>query len=217
MLLSWLLYCGFAVSLAGAVATVPRRRRRLGVMMLISGIASAGIALLWPVREQHAEGVHSHLDEIVPRWQFDERHEIRIDATPERIYTAIQDATAGEIHFFQMLTAIRRFGSGGGESILNAPSDQAILAVATRSGFRLLVDDAPHELVVGTHVAPQSVAVMNFRIESGGLLTTETRVFSQTDSERRKFAVYWRLIRPGSGIIRQSWLEAIKRRAEAKR
>jgi hypothetical protein len=36
------------------------------------------------------------------------------------------------------------------------------------------------------------------------------------DDAHRTFAVYWRIIRPGSGIIRRSWLEAIKRRAEAK-
>jgi hypothetical protein len=47
-------------------------------------------------------------------------------------------------------------------------------------------------------------------------VTTETRVFATTDSARRNFAVYWRIIRPGSGIIRGSWLEAIKRRAEGK-
>jgi hypothetical protein len=30
----------------------------------------------------------------------------------------------------------------------------------------------------------------------------------------RQFAVYWRLIHPGSDIIRRMWLRAIKRRAE---
>jgi hypothetical protein len=30
----------------------------------------------------------------------------------------------------------------------------------------------------------------------------------------RRFARYWRLIRPASGAIRRSWLAAIERRAE---
>ena len=46
------------------------------------------------------------------------------------------------------------------------------------------------------------------------LLTTETRVFATDPSARRRFAVYWRVIYPGSALIRRSWLDAIKRRAE---
>lgn len=217
MLLSVLLYGGGALALAGLVAMLPRRTRRKGVWLFVIAIAFVLIAIVWPAHEVHAIGVHSHLDEIMPRWQFEERHEIRIDAPPERIYAAIRDVTPGEIRLFQTLTAIRRLGQRGEKSILNAPDAKPILDVATHSGFRVLTDDAPHELVIGTRIGPQTVAVMNFRIESDGLVTTETRVFARTDSARRNFAVYWRIIRPGSGIIRQSWLEAIKQRAEAKR
>ena len=215
MLLSWLLYCGFAAAFTGAIATLPRRTRRKGAWLFATGIASALIALFWPATEQHTEGVHAHIDEIMPRWQFEEHHEIQIDAPPERIWTAIRDVTPREIRLFQTLTAIRRFGRSGGEDILNAPDTKPILAVATSSGFDVLVDDAPRELILGVHVAPQTLAVMNFHLD-GTRLTTETRVFAETDEARRSFAIYWRLIRPGSGIIRVSWLEAIKRRAEAK-
>ncbi len=45
-------------------------------------------------------------------------------------------------------------------------------------------------------------------------LTTETRVFATDSRARRRFAVYWRVIYPGSALIRRSWLDAIKRRAE---
>jgi hypothetical protein len=216
MLLSVLLYGGGVLAVAGIVAMPPRRTRRKGVWFFVVAIAFMVIVLLWPAREEHAIGVHSHLDEIMPRWQFEERHEVRIDAPPERIYAAIRDVTPGEIRFFQTLTAIRRLGRRGRESILNAPDAKPILDVATHSGFRILVDDAPRELVIGTRIGPQTIAVMNFRIESDGRVTTETRVLAHTDEARRIFAIYWRAIRPGSGIIRRSWLEAIKRRAESK-
>jgi hypothetical protein len=216
MLLSWLLYGGLGLALVGTGAMLPRRTRRSGLRALISGVASVAIALFWPVREKRADGVHSHLDEIVPHWQFDEHHEIRIDAPPNRIFQAIRDVTPGEIRFFQTLTAIRRFGSGGKESIINAPADEPILTVATRTGFRVLVADPPHELVIGTRVGPGSFAVMNFRLENNGRLTTETRVaLNPSNGRPHLFAGYWRIIRPGSGIIRRGWLEAIKRRAEA--
>ena len=59
---------------------------------------------------------------------------------------------------------------------------------------------------------------MNFRIEEAGpdgcVVTTETRVFTTDPSSRRKFGEYWRVIYPGSALIRRMWLQAIKRRAE---
>jgi len=218
MLLSLLLYSGAAAALAGAGAMIRRRTRRQGLVLFIGGIGTVAIAVFWPVREEHVAEVHSHLDEIVPRWQFGEHHEIRIDATPDRIFEAIRDVTPREIRFFDTLTAIRRIGGDGRESIINAPDDEPILSVATRTGFRMLVEDAPREMVFGTRVGPGSSAVMNFRVEGDGRLTTETRVaLAPSAGTRLLFGTYWRIIRPGSGIIRRGWLEAIKRRAETKR
>jgi hypothetical protein len=70
------------------------------------------------------------------------------------------------------------------------------------------------------------LAAMNFRLEdcdttarrdSGPctLLTTETRIYATDASSRRAFARYWRVIYPGSSLIRRMWLRAIKKRAEA--
>jgi hypothetical protein len=214
MLLSVLLYIGVIAVMAGAIAGL-RRRRAMAVA--VGGIALVFIALIWPAAEEHAVAANSKLDAIMPRWQFVERHEIRIAAPPERIYSSIRNVTAREIRFFQLLTSIRCMGRcRETESILHAPADKPILDVALASGFRMLAGDAPRELVIGSRVAPGTFAVMNFRVAGDGLLTTETRVFSRTDDARRKFAIYWRFIRPGSGIIRRSWLEAIKRRAESK-
>ncbi len=61
-------------------------------------------------------------------------------------------------------------------------------------------------------------AVMNFRWsgEGGGWtrLTTETRVVGTDAAARRQFGVYWRIIYPGSSLIRRTWLAAIRARAE---
>lgn len=178
------------------------------------------------------------LDDFAPKWQFREIHAIAVLATPERAYRAIETVTAGEIRLFRALTWFRRLGRVGPESILNAPPDQPILDVATRSGFLLLAAEPPKEIVVGTVVvAPPGVprpmaprqfkdinepgyakAVMNFRIDRAGLamcvVTTETRVYTTDPRTRRRFAVYWWTIRAGSGLIRRMWLRAIRRRAE---
>ena len=59
-------------------------------------------------------------------------------------------------------------------------------------------------------------AVMNFRVipESDGWtrVTTETRVAAVDHETQRRFARYWRVIYPGSWIIRWSWLRAIEAR-----
>jgi hypothetical protein len=66
------------------------------------------------------------------------------------------------------------------------------------------------------------LAAMNFRLEDCDapagpctLLTTETRVYAMDASSRRAFARYWRVIYPGSSLIRRMWLRAIRKRAEA--
>jgi hypothetical protein len=45
-------------------------------------------------------------------------------------------------------------------------------------------------------------------------LTTETRIYATDTSARKKFAAYWRVIYPGSALIRVMWLRAIRGRAE---
>jgi hypothetical protein len=61
-------------------------------------------------------------------------------------------------------------------------------------------------------------AAMNFWLEDEGggwtRVVTETRVFATDDHARRRFAVYWRTIYPGSALIRRMWLRAIRLRAE---
>ena len=61
-------------------------------------------------------------------------------------------------------------------------------------------------------------AVWNFKIVQQGdnhvLLVTETRIFCTTEVVRKKFARYWFLIKPFSGLIRKEMLRIIKRNAE---
>jgi hypothetical protein len=46
-------------------------------------------------------------------------------------------------------------------------------------------------------------------------ITAETRVVALDDNTRRGMGRYWRLIVPGSGLLRRQWLDGIKRRAES--
>ena len=209
------------------------------LVLAIAGIGAllVGVSLTFPTRESRVPKPETRLDEFMPVWQFSERHAIRVGAPPALVFAAIKQVRANEISFFKTLTWIRRGGRRTSESILNAGDGAPLLEVATRTGFMYLADQAPRELVVGTvliappqadcAVTPQTfrtslppgyaLAAMNFLVTpdglNGSLVSTETRVFANSPGARRRFARYWRIIYPGSALIRRMWLRAVERRA----
>jgi hypothetical protein len=51
--------------------------------------------------------------------------------------------------------------------------------------------------------------------DGASVVSTETRVYGTDAPTRRRFGIYWRIIYPGSALLRRMWLRAIKQRAEA--
>ena len=233
-----------ALGLVCVVRPIRRLRlapRKRGAWLVGAGAAAVTAGLLAPATEMRIASPQTRLDEFLPAYQFAEVHSMVISAPPARVFRAIQETTAGEIRFFRLLTTIRRLGRPGPESILNAPERIPILAVATRTSFITLANDPDREIVVGTVViAPPDVragtsltpevfrqisrpgfalAAMNFRVtpndSASTLVTTETRVYATDAATQRRFTRYWRVIFPGSALIRRSWLVAIRRRALA--
>jgi hypothetical protein len=216
------------------------RSRRAAAAALAAGVVLVAVGMALPAPETRVASPGSRLDEFAPAYQFSELHAIHVKAPPAQAYQAIRAVSADEIAFFRALTSIRRFGRAGPESILNAPEKLPILAVATRTTFLLLADEPDREVVVGTIVVappgfrrssvptPESYrqlsepgfvkASMSFRVEPDGAggsnVTTETRVFATDAPARRRFACYWRVIYPGSALLRRTWLRAIRGRAE---
>jgi hypothetical protein len=225
LLLSIFMYAGLTLLLASAIAFVkpikwiglPTRRR--AALVAMTGASLVLIACAWPTPAIRATSAQSMLDEKVRTYQFAEHHETRVHSTPAKVLEAIRQVTAREIRYFDLLTSIRnpRFRKVE-ESILAAPADKPILAVALSGGFTMLGERPSEEIVIGVRVAPGVNAAMNFKVspEADGWLrlSTETRVFAATPAALRRFTVYWRLIYPGSALIRVEWLRAIKNRAE---
>lgn len=207
--------------------------RFLGILALI-----ALVYINWPLPDARSATGYSRLDAALPRYQYSERHELSICAPPERIWDAILTVTPAEIRFFEILTRLRalRF-SGGPDPRANRP----ILDVAQQGGFVLLAEDLHREIVLGVAgrfwqfqpdripLTPRDLesfanlpvpgaakAAINFQIipDAGAcpLLITETRIFAEQDA-LRQFATYWRVIVPGSALLRISWLDAVSRRA----
>jgi len=199
------------------------------------------IGCLLPAKETHVNSLRTHLDQFAPVYQFNEFHSIRIPASKEKVYRAIKGVRADEILFFRTLIWIRRFGKPGPESILNPGKEMPLLDIATRTSFLMLADEPNREIVVGTVVAappgwrPEgttrptaehfkalhapgfALATMNFLIEDDGpdacTVTTETRIYATDASAKRRFGAYWRVIYPGSALIRRMWLRAIRKAA----
>jgi len=219
--------------------------RRAALVLVVCGGLVGALGVLLPAPTSRALSPSTRLDVAVPEWQFSEVHDLRIHASPARVEAAIRAVTAREIRGFALLTWIRnprRPGSREQASILAPPADRPILDVALGSGFALLAR-APGELVIGTLVvvpadgeqrkagasaeafaalvAPgYAKAAMNFlwTEEAAGWtrLSTATRIAATSPGARRRFAAYWRLIYPGSAYLRRAWLDAIRRRAEAR-
>ena len=232
VLISAAVYLGFLTAIAGVVLRVPT--------LAASGILVGLIVLVLPAPERHSTLPKSRLDEFIPVWQFAEFHTVHIAAPPASVFDEIKRVRADEIFLFRTLFWIRMGGRPARKAHPDAPARTAsLIDVATRGTFVYLADDAPREFVIGTVVRWPTAArepvtpsyfqrtlppgfvltAANFIVtpdgSGGSIVSTETRVHANSPSARRNFAVYWRVIYPGSAIIRRMWLRAVKRRATA--
>lgn len=100
---------------------------------------------------------------------------------------------------------------------------RAWLAYGAAGRFWSLLGDAAAPLAdaaafadhAGPGTAKVAFSLEVAAVESGSLVTTETRVVATDEAARRAFGRYWLLIRGPSELIRRSWLAAIDRRARA--
>ena len=167
------------------------------------------------------------LDEILPHYDFVERHSLRMRGTPERIYDAIRTTDLAAHPIARTLIALRGMGRN---------RERRIDDFSTH-GFALIGDNPPHELVLGLQgpfwnpacklhdvdratfdtPLPAGVAraAWNFTIGADGEVATETRVVCARDA-RAKFRLYWLFVRPFSGLIRILMLRTIRRAVEAR-
>ena len=166
------------------------------------------------------------LSEALPEYHFQERHERRVDATPEAVFAAIRTVTLAETPVARGLMRLRG---------LRAGSVRPLVEEMDGEGFVELAEEPLRELLytaIGQPWRPRggkradaagfrtftdpgyAKMAFNFRFEEG-MLSTETRVLLTDERSRKRFRRYWFVIRPFSGLIRREWLRAIARRAAA--
>jgi hypothetical protein len=176
------------------------------------------------------------LDDFLPRYDFNEVHSVTTSASPAAVMNAIRALTPTEVPVLVALMAIRSVPALVRRRRLSVRGP--LLDGFRKSGF-VTLHETPDELVlggVGRFWEPSgglrrveaaefgefaepgfAKAAFNFQIERDGertLVTTETRIATTDERARRRFARYWRVVHPGSALIRVAWLRAIRRRAE---
>ena len=171
------------------------------------------------------------LDEVLPEFDFRSRHARRVDAPPEWVAEAVDIFRLGRAA--SLLFKIRG---------VHLPSGSLRDAI-TGSGFTVLAEQPGVEVVAGTNgrfwavreqahmEAPPDLetfrafdrpgwaqAAVSIRIEpledGSTHVTTETRVRCIDDAARRRFAIYWTVIRFFSGWLRRDFLRRIALIAE---
>jgi hypothetical protein len=166
------------------------------------------------------------IDVVSPRWHHRERHDVPVSAPAADVLDAIEALRWSEVPLFRTLMTVRGLGT-------RLPADRPILDSMVALGFAELARSAD-ELVYGAVGRPWSPGgglipvtgaaefaavadpgwakmATNFVIADGRLVT-ETRVWLTSAGARRRFRPYWLVVRPFSGLIRRSWLRAIRAR-----
>ena len=176
------------------------------------------------------------LDDFLPSYDVHEVHSVGTSASPAATMKAIRELTPLEVPVLVGLMAIRSV-----PAVVRGrrPSLRGRLLDGFRHGGFVDLHAAPDELVfggVGRFWQPTgglrridaadfrdfaepgfAKAAFNFqveRIDGRTVVSTETRIATTDEQARRRFGRYWRLIHPGSALIRIAWLRAIRRRAE---
>ena len=178
------------------------------------------------------------IDEFMPVYDFDEKHEINVRASAETVYSALDSFDFNESVIVRWLFRLRGLAS---KNLSDATGQTLTLRDMTKFGFVVLGEKPNEEILLGLvgkfwkptgnlqkieagdflafDKSGYAKAVWNFALTESATkeirLTTETRVQCLDDASRESFSFYWTFIKPFSGLIRQEALALVKQKAEA--
>jgi hypothetical protein len=172
------------------------------------------------------------IDEFLPVYDFSEKHETKIRASAEKVYAAIDSTDFNDSWIIWGLLTMRGLGLG-------RSSEKTTLRDMTKDRFAVLGEKPNEEILLGLAGKFWTLtgnlqkvdagnfkefsekgfakAVWNFSLSEGEgetLLKTETRIQCLDEDSRQSFALYWTVVKPFSGLIRQEMLRLIKEKAE---
>jgi hypothetical protein len=165
------------------------------------------------------------LHEALPDFQFEERHSTLVNATPEQVYDALltldfrRSATIRALFFLRsgggLSMSLQKLGNTGFLLLDQQRPRSILLGIAGRfwrpSGS--LVRFRTPEEFINYSGAGHCKAIWSFlfKQEKGGtMVTTVTRIHCVDASARRRFRIYWLLVRPFSGLVRREILRLLR-------
>jgi hypothetical protein len=177
------------------------------------------------------------IDEFMPAYDFDEKHETKIRASAEEVYTALGSFDLNESAVVRLLFRLRGLAS---TNRFDAAEQHLTLRDATKFGFVVLGEKPNKEILLGLvgkfwkpngdlqkinqedflafNKTGYAKAAWNFALTKSAAketrLTTETRVKCLDEASRKSFGFYWTFVKPFSGWIRQEALRLAKQKAE---
>lgn len=187
-----------------------------------------------------------HIDALMPSYDFTKVNTRLVrGVSSEGVYDALQALTCAEIKLLAPLFYLRLLPDKLRGRPATFATDGLFLAEFKKVGFAIPREERPKELVLTligklwrydsldtvrhgigeaafcAFAEPEYIKVAtNFAVAAKGgdqLLSTETRIAATCERSLRLFSWYWRAIRFGSGLLRDSMLAGIARRAEAER
>ena len=175
------------------------------------------------------------LERWLPEYDVAERHGVAVAAPPEAVDRAIREVSLDDAPLARALVRLRgiRHDREDGSFVEQMGRRLGAVVVEDRPGEELAIGlvgqfwrlrggegqrpRAPEEFAPFDR-ADWAKAVMAFEVEpsgGGSSLANETRVRVPDPAARRRFRLYWLVVRPFSGLIRILLLRAATRRAEA--
>jgi hypothetical protein len=184
----------------------------------------------------------SLIDDSAPNPDAAEFHEIEVNASADVVYRALWTTDLGASLVIKSLLALRSLPAVIRGRKKSFATSTVTLQSIIDGGFGLLAEEPGREILLGvlgrfwrptgnvepfdrdsfSKPVPPGMArgLWNFKVVPAGdretILSTETRVTCGDPTSRRKFRLYWFVIRPFSGLIRIIMLKTIRDAAQAR-
>ena len=182
--------------------------------------------------KEESEPVRTMLiDQVLPKYDEREYHQIEMKGNPTEVYQAIKDLDFSDSFLIRNLFRLR-----------GLPATSTNLDGLLQVGFLLVDEVANKEFVLGLvgkfwtfraqilkldavqyrEFSQRGYAKLawNFAIRESTpslvMLSTETRIVCTDDQSKSRFKLYWSLIGPFSGLTRKEMLRSVKRKIELK-